>query len=181
MACIMVTTYTRTLIDEAEKQAKVRSNHPTLQKKELRFCNPLISQELSLLMAANQGIRVSYEIWPFHKNAFNGVKREDSAWPHEEGNVFGPLVGWFEWSGEDNDKYWLEKISNSLRGLRNVALKENCTTENLPMYLNITLEDTSVEDIYRDHYEQLKSLRRKCDPNDVMGLAAGFVIDTNEA
>lgn len=154
MACIMVTTYTRTLIDEAEKHAKV----------------------LSLLMAANQGIRVSFEIWPFHKNAFNGVRREDSAWPHEEGKVFGPLVGWFEWSGKDNDKYWLEKISNSLKELRKVALKENCTTENLPMYLNITLEDTSVKDIYRDHYEELKRLRHKYDPNNVMGLAAGFVI-----
>ncbi|KAM6496653.1 hypothetical protein JOM56_007126 [Amanita muscaria] len=154
MACIMVTTYTRTLIDEAEKHAKV----------------------LSLLMAANQGIRVSFEIWPFHKNAFNGVRREESAWPHGEGKVFGPLVGWFEWSGKDNDKYWLEKISNSLKELRKVALKENCTTENLPMYLNITLEDTSVKDIYRDHYEELKRLRRKYDPNNVMGLAAGFVI-----
>jgi hypothetical protein len=128
-------------------------------------------------MVANKGIRVSYEIWPFHKNAFNGIKRGDSAWPHEEGKVFGPLVGWFEWSGKDNDKYWLEQISNSLRVLHQVALKENCTTVDLPMYLNITLEDTSVKDIYRDHYEELKLLRRVYDPNDVMGLAAGFVID----
>ncbi|KIJ94572.1 hypothetical protein K443DRAFT_125166 [Laccaria amethystina LaAM-08-1] len=155
MACIMVTTYTGTLINAAKEQA----------------------ENLSLLMEEKKGIRVSYEIWPFHKNAFNGVKQEDSAWPHEEGKVFGPLVGWFEWSGKDNDKYWLEQISNSLRVLHQVALKENCTTEDLPMYLNITLEDTSVKDIYRDHYEELKLLRRVYDPNDVMGLAAGFVID----
>jgi len=44
------------------------------------------------------------------------------------------------------------------------------------VYLNITLEDTSVKAIYRDHYEQLKRLRHECDPNNVMGSAAGFVI-----
>jgi len=127
-------------------------------------------------MKDNQGVRVSFEIWPFHKNAFNGVKRGDSAWPHEKGQVFGPLVGWFEWSGRDNDKFWLDKIAASLEKLRKVALEEKCTTEDLPMYLNIALEDTSVKTIYRDHYEKLKRIRHECDPNDVMGLAAGFVI-----
>ncbi|KAF8187899.1 hypothetical protein K438DRAFT_1722721 [Mycena galopus ATCC 62051] len=158
MAGIAVTTYTRTLIDEAEKQAK----------------------KLSSLMATNQGTRVSFEIWPFHKNAFDGVSREDSAWPHEEGKVFGPLVGWFEWSGKDKDEYWLKEIAKALEELHRVALEEKCTTEDLPVYLNITLEDTSVKAIYRDHYEKLKRLRRQCDPNNVMGLAAGFVIDASE-
>ncbi|KXN88054.1 Bifunctional solanapyrone synthase [Leucoagaricus sp. SymC.cos] len=159
MACIMVSTYTRTLIDEAEKQAK----------------------NLASLMKDHQGIRVSFEIWPFHKDAFNGISRGDTAWPHEQGKVFGPLVGWFDWSGKDNDNFWLKEITKALKELRKVALKEKCTTENMPMYLNITLEDTPVKDIYRDHYEKLKSLRRKYDQNNVMGLAAGFVIDINEA
>jgi hypothetical protein len=132
-------------------------------------------------MKKHQGIRASFEIWPFHKDAFNGVRREDSAWPHEEGNVFGPLVGWFEWSGKDNDKFWLKEIAQALEKLRQVALKEKCATENLPMYLNITLENTSVKDIYRDRYEELKRLRREYDPHNVMGLAAGFVIDASKA
>ena len=137
-------------------------------------------------MEKNNGTRASFEIWPFHKGAFNGVKRGDSAWPHEEGKVIYPLIGWFEWSGEANDKFWLTKISNALEELRKVALKEKCTTEDLPVYLNIALEHnpvkgtsvkgTSVKDIYRDHYEWLKGLRSECDPKNVMGLAAGFVI-----
>jgi len=99
------------------------------------------------------------------------------AWPHEEGTVFGPRVGWFEWSGEDKDEFWLDKIAKSLEALHMVALEEKCTTEDLPLYLNITLEDTPVKAIYRDHYDWLKRLRHECDPNNVMGLAAGFVID----
>jgi hypothetical protein len=131
---------------------------------------------LSGFLEEKQGTRASFEIWPFHKNAFNGVKRKDSAWPHEEGKVIFPLIGWFEWSGEANDKFWLAKITNALEELRNVALTEKCTTADLPVYLNIALEDTPVKDIYRDNYKWLKDLRGLCDPDNVMGLAAGFVI-----
>lgn len=131
-------------------------------------------------MEAHQGVRVNFDIWPFHKDAFKGVKREDCAWPHEEGNVFGPIVGWFEWSGGENDEFWLTEIAKALEELRKVALEEGCTTEDMPMYLNIALEDTPVNDIYRDHYEELKLLRSKYDPNNVMGLAAGFVIDASK-
>ena len=179
MASITVSTFTRTLIDEAEKQAKVRQNHLTLPHTK-NFFHQLISQALSLLMAAHQGLRVSFEIWPFHKDSFKGVKREDSAWPHEEGKVFGPMVGWFEWSGGENDEFWLTEIAKALKELRKVALEEGCTTEDMPMYPNIALEDTSINDIYRDHYEELKLLRNKYDPNNVMGLAAGFVVDASK-
>jgi len=172
MAGIVVKNYNRILINAAEEQARVRQSHPTFQKIDFS----LISQVLSSGMLENQGIRVSLEIWPFHKDAFKGVKREDSAWPHEEGKVFGPLVGFFEWSGKDKDEYWLGKITESLEKLRQVALEQECTTEDLPVYLNIALENTPVKAIYRDRYEQLERLRHECDPNNVMGSAAGFVI-----
>lgn len=178
MASIMVSTYTRTLIDEAETQAKVNGSL-TLQKNSSSL--DANTQVLSRFMEENQGIRVSFEIWPFHKDAFKGIKREDSAWPHEEGAVFGPMVGWFEWSGKQNDQFWLGEIEKALHTLHSVALKENCTTDNFPMYLNIALENTSVKDIYRDHLEQLKTLRRQHDPNNVMGMAKGFIIETGKA
>jgi hypothetical protein len=143
-------------------------------------------QELSTYLEKNNGTRASFEIWPFHKDAFDGVKQGDSGWPHEAGNVIFPLIGWFEWSGEANDKFWLTKISNALEELRNVALREKCTTKNMPVYLNIALEDdpvkgtsvkgTSVKDVYRDNYGWLKELRAVYDPDNVMRLAAGFVV-----
>lgn len=119
-------------------------------------------------MKENNGKRTSFEIWPFHKDSFNGIKREDAAWPHEAGKVSGPLVGWFEWTGRENDAFWLAEITKSLEKIHDVALVDGCTTDSLPMYLNITLESTSAEDIYRDNYEDLKRLRRTYDPNNVM-------------
>lgn len=99
-------------------------------------------------MKEHNGIRVSFDMCQLHKDAFNGVKREDSAWPHEEGRVFGPLVGEFEWSGEENDEYWLTAIDNAQKLLQIVASKtpEN---RNLPKYLNEALENTSLDDIIR--------------------------------
>ena len=127
-------------------------------------------------MSGHSGSRVSFEIWPFHKNAFNGITPKDSAWPHEEGKVSGPLVGWFEWTGERNDAFWLGEIKKALESLHEVALKEGCTTKGLPIYLNITLENTSVKDIYSVNYDGLKAVRKKYDPTNVMKQAAGFII-----
>ncbi|KAF8684877.1 hypothetical protein AX14_004084 [Amanita brunnescens Koide BX004] len=154
MASISVTGFTHKLLDEAEKQAK----------------------ELANMMKAHNGRRASFEIWPFHKNSFNGIKQEDCAWPHEEGKVFGPLIGWFEWSGRENDGFWLAAIRNALSELQGVAVSEGCATDDLPIYLNIALEDTPVEHIYRSNYDELKGLRQKYDPDNVMGQAVGFII-----
>jgi len=154
MASIMVTNFTLRLIDEAENQAK----------------------KLADMMPCHNGRRSSFEIWPFHKDSFNGVTTKDSAWPHEEGKVSGPLIGWFEWSGAENDDFWLIEIKKALDKLHEVALEEGCTANDLPVYLNIALENTSAKEIYGVNYDELKVIRNKYDPTNVMGQAAGFII-----
>jgi hypothetical protein len=41
-----------------------------------------------------------------------------------------------------NNNFWLTEIKKALEKLREVALEEGCTTNGLPIYLNITLENT---------------------------------------
>lgn len=128
------------------------------------------------MMPGHNGIRASFEIWPFHKDSFNGITPKDSAWPHEEGKACGPLIGSFEWSGKENDGFWLTEIKKALERLQEVALEEGCTTNDLPIYLNIALENTSMKEIYGVNYEELKVIRNTYDPKNVMGQAAGFII-----
>ena len=66
------------------------------------------------------------------------------------------------------------QIRKALGILHEVALKEGCTTNGIPMYLNITLESISARDIYRDNYDDLKRLRNNYDPANVMG-AGGWI------
>ena len=73
------------------------------------------------MMLSHNGRRSSFEIWPFHKDSFNGISRKDSAWPHEEGKVFGPLIGWFEWLGKENDDFWLTEIKKALEDRKSVV------------------------------------------------------------
>jgi len=127
-------------------------------------------------MLGHNGRRASFEIWPFHKDSFNGVTSSDTAWPHEEGKVFSPLIGWFEWLGEENDDFWLTEIKKALEKLHEVALEEGCTTDGLPIYRNIALENISAKEVYSVNYDELKVIRNKYDPKNVMGQAAGFVI-----
>ena len=128
------------------------------------------------MLPGHNGRRASFELWPFHKDAFDGITLDDSAWPHEEGNVFFPLIGWFEWLGKENDDFWLREIKTALEKLHEVALEEGCTTNDLPIYLNIALESTSAQAIYGVNYDELKDIRDKYDPRNVMGKAAGFII-----
>ena len=60
--------------------------------------------------------------------------------------------------------------------LHEVALEEKCTTDGLPIYLNITLESTLAKDIYGVNYDKFKVIRNTYDPKNAMGQAAGFII-----
>lgn len=71
-------------------------------------------------------------------------------------------------------------MKSVLKTLRDVALREGCTTEDAPVYSNCALEDTSVEQIYRGNLKKLIKVRQKYDPEDIMGQAGGFKIPLPE-
>ncbi|KAH8797297.1 hypothetical protein DL96DRAFT_1788040 [Flagelloscypha sp. PMI_526] len=146
---IMVSGYTPNLIEAIEHQAKTASRY----------------------MEHHDGKVVVADIWPFHKEMFRNSK--DTAWPHNKPN--GPLLVYFMWEGRRNDQFWIDTLKDTLKALHNVALAENCTTENMPVYSNTALaENTSLEQIYRQHLPKLSSLRAKFDSEDVMRRTGGF-------
>jgi FAD/FMN-containing dehydrogenase len=100
----------------------------------------------------------------------------DAGWPHLKGQPNGPLVINFKWEGEENDEFWLDKISTMTDTLRELAIAEGCSTNDTPFYLNLALETVTVYEIYRENLDKLTALRRKYDPSNVMNRTGGFRI-----
>lgn len=115
------------------------------------------------------------DIWPFLSTMFD--TSVDSAWPHRRGEPNGPLLMNFMWEGMENDKIWIDQMKMALDHIHRIALQEQCTTLNAPVYCNTTLVDvTTPEQIYRANLTRLSQLRRTYDPNNVMGRTGGFRI-----
>ena len=126
-------------------------------------------------MQKHSGKMIVAEVWPFLQSIFKDSP--PAAWPHKRGRANGPLLVYFLWEGEENDRVWIEQMKKALKNIRRVALEEQCTTQDAPVYLNTTLwETTSVEEIYRHNLPKLSRLRRLYDPSDIMANTGGFRI-----
>jgi hypothetical protein len=126
-------------------------------------------------MEKYKGKMVVADIWPFLQTMFD--TSVDSAWPHRRGIPNGPLLVYFMWEGRENDKPWIDQMKTALHHIHQVALRENCTTPDAPVYCNTTLEEvTTPQQIYRHNLDALSALRTKYDPDDVMGKTGGFRI-----
>ena len=136
-------------------------------------------------MKQHRGKQVLLDIWPFLPSIFDyGDGR--AAWPHEKGKGAGPLLAYFLWEDESEDRFWVHTMEAALRHVRNAAIAEGCTDSTLPIYSNCSLSDTlsgsdqvpfvPVEDIYRQNLVWLSKVKSKYDPDDVMGRTGGFKI-----
>ncbi|KAF8483612.1 hypothetical protein DFH94DRAFT_318194 [Russula ochroleuca] len=155
---VMVSKYTQNLINVVEEEAKAAKR----------------------LMEKHKGRMVVGEIWPFLPTMFD--TSVDSAWPHREGAPNGPLLVYFMWEGRENDKPWVNQMKAALHHIHQIALREECTTPDAPVYCNTTLEEvTTPQQIYRHNLSALSALRTKYDPDDVMGKTGGFRIPLGPA
>ncbi|EKG19765.1 hypothetical protein MPH_02911 [Macrophomina phaseolina MS6] len=131
------------------------------------------TEVLGKFMALHSGTVVSYDIEPFLHNF--GEKATDSAFPHTQSPL--PLNLYFAWISEADDDFWHDAMRTSAETLVNVAIKEGIYLEEFTMYPNYALFDTSAEDLYgQRNAARLRQIRERVDPEDVMGLAGGFMI-----
>jgi hypothetical protein len=53
---------------------------------------------------------------------------------------------------------------------------QNVSLSHAPVYANIALFDTPLEDIYGSNMPSLRKIETEVDPEDMMGLAGGFKV-----
>jgi hypothetical protein len=126
-------------------------------------------------MNAHSGTLVHISVKHFQQCIFDHSP-PGAAWPHEKGKAHGPLLAIFIWENAAHDTFWLEEIQRSLDNIRKVAVEEDVASDELPYYLNTSLETVPVEKIYKQNLEALGKVRAKYDPYDVMGNTGGFKI-----
>lgn len=126
------------------------------------------------------GRQVLIEVWPFHSSIFD-TSPPDAAWPHNKDDPYSPLIASFLWEDADHDDFWLDLMKECLDELLKVAIQEKCAREDMPRYLNTSLESVPVEKIYgKAQLEKLGRVRARYDPEDVMSLTGGFRIPLNK-
>lgn len=67
-------------------------------------------------------------------------------------------------------------MQTALDNIRRVAVEDGCASDDLPYYLNTSLETVPVEWIYKENLEALGRVRAKYDPENVFGNTGGFRI-----
>ncbi|KAF9067051.1 hypothetical protein BDP27DRAFT_1423219 [Rhodocollybia butyracea] len=153
---VMVSKYTKNLIDVVQEEAEAARS----------------------LMDKYNGKMIVTDVWPFLSGMFDNSV--DSAWPHKRGEPNGPLLLYFLWEGEENDKVWVDQMKTALGHISRIALAEGCTTATTPQYGNTSLNmDTpdQLTQIYGTaNLQRLRVLRRRYDEFNVMGRTGGFRI-----
>lgn len=67
-------------------------------------------------------------------------------------------------------------MQHALDNIKVVARREGCIYEDSPAYPILALETTNAEEVYRENLDKLVAIRKKYDPDNVMGLTGGFKI-----
>src|ERR1700721_3684172 len=110
------------------------------------------------------------DIWPFSQTISSNSS--PAAWPHPRTESYGPCLAYYRWNDEKDDTFWVDEMNRALQDVWNVALQEGCTSHDIPLYSNTSLNTTNPMDIYKSNYQQLRNTRLIYDPNDVMSNAA---------
>ncbi len=72
------------------------------------------------------------------------------------------------------DDYFLDAMRSSVEQIKAAAVADGQAIEDAALYPNYALYDTPTSRIFGDNLERLRAIKKRVDPNDVMGLAGGF-------
>jgi hypothetical protein len=124
------------------------------------------------------GLFISYDVEPFLPSTWLAPGRtSEAAYPPEtsRSGAFLPLNLYFSWLDEGSDQVFHDAIKASAENIRAIAIAEGQQSiVDAPVYPNYAVYDTPLERMYLKNVDRLKALKRRVDPNNIMGLAGGF-------
>jgi hypothetical protein len=97
-----------------------------------------------------------------------------SAYPPDRSLAILPSNIYFAWTKASADEFMAEAMRLSAASLVEAGIQDGQDLMNAAPYVNYALFGTPLEAIYGGHLERLREIKKKYDPEDVMGLAGGW-------
>ncbi|KAH8096764.1 FAD-binding domain-containing protein [Cristinia sonorae] len=115
---------------------------------------------------------ISYDIEPFLPSILS--HGSNSAYPPIRSKAYLPTNLYFAWIPELSDDTMHDAIRQSTATLTAIAKAQGQKIDNAPLYGNYAMFGTPVSKIYGANEQRLRDIKRKVDPENVMGLAGGW-------
>ncbi|KAK7023514.1 hypothetical protein VNI00_016732 [Paramarasmius palmivorus] len=98
----------------------------------------------------------------------------DSAYPNP---FVCPTALEVQWADATDDDFFFNLVREVHNTIQARAIEEGQSTPDAILYNNYVVADTPLELLYGDNLERLREIKRRVDPDNVMGLAGGFKIE----
>ncbi|KAH9955423.1 FAD-binding domain-containing protein [Russula dissimulans] len=128
------------------------------------------------LITLDEGLVLIFTCEPYEPGFLN--HGGPSAYPPDRSAAYPALPQnlYFGWSNESANEYMLNGIRSSTDSLIASGIKDGQDVENAVRYGNYALFGTPLEVLYGENLPLLREIRKKYDPEDVMGLTDGWKI-----
>jgi Berberine and berberine like len=97
-----------------------------------------------------------------------------SAYPPDRSLEILPSIIYLAWTETSADEFMTEAIRLSAASSVEAGIQDGQDLMNAAPYVNYALFGTPLEVMYGEHLERLREIKKKYDPEDVMGLAGGW-------
>ena len=99
-----------------------------------------------------------------------------SAYPFDRSQNYLPVNIFFTWGQPSQDAYFIKSMKQLSSTIQAEAIREGQRIQNAPWYPNYALYSDDISHFYGPNVPRLQAIKRKYDPNNVMGLTGGFKI-----
>jgi Berberine and berberine like len=97
-----------------------------------------------------------------------------SAYPPDRSLEILPSNIYFAWTKASADEFMAEAMRLSAVSLVEAGIQDGQNLKNAALYVNYALFGTPLEAMYGEHLGRLCEIKKKYDPEDVMGFAGGW-------
>ncbi|KAH9997045.1 FAD dependent oxidoreductase [Russula vinacea] len=120
----------------------------------------------------DDSVLLNYILEPFEPDFL--THGEQSAYPPDRSLAVFPSLVYVSWTRASADVHMVEALRLSAASLVEAAIQGGQDLKNAATYVNYAISGTPLERMYGKHLERLREIRKKHDPENVMGLAGGW-------